>query len=67
METVVDLRKPVKGNWEGRGYGRHYVWTYRCTAGHTIRMNCSTWSGKNPALPVGGFRCPQCEPLLIVA
>lgn len=68
----IDLGSPRKGGYEGRGFGRHYVWTYRCPAGHEVRMRCNSWRGfrrtpsgrlvgLHPQTGVGAITCPQCE------
>jgi len=68
----IALSSPVKGNWEGRGFGRRYVWTYICKAGHTVKVRCGSWRGFKrtpsgglvgitPVTGVGAICCPQCD------
>jgi hypothetical protein len=59
--TLINLATPLGGGWEGRGFGRRYVWTYECPNGHVVRVRCSAWRGKTPDTGVGAILCPQCE------
>lgn len=56
----IDLRRPIRGEWEGRGFGRRFIWTYECSFGHTVRVKCSKWRGKMPDVEIGAIVCPQC-------
>ena len=61
----IDLSKPVSGAWQGRGFGRYYVWRYRCSRGHTVNVRCSAWRGigssRQPDTVPGSIMCPQCD------
>lgn len=72
MAETINLGSPVKGAYEGRGFGRHFVWTYECKQGHRVRVRCNSWRGIRrtasgnlvgitPQTGVGAIRCPQCE------
>ena len=60
-KTQINLGAPVRGDWEGRGFGRRFVWVYRCAAGHSVRVNCSAWRGRQPDTAPGAIVCPQCD------
>jgi len=55
--NLINLQKPTRGAWEGRGFGRRYVWTYRCDCGAEHRVRCSSWRGKRPDTAPGAIVC----------
>ncbi|MHC4867555.1 MAG: hypothetical protein ACYTEX_26085 [Planctomycetota bacterium] len=61
----IDLSRPVSGTWQGRGFGRHFVWQYRCSRGHTVNVRCNAWRGfgkhRKPDTVPGAILCPQCD------
>lgn len=58
---MINLSTPLNGKWEGRGFGRHFVWTYECPlCKRQVRVRASAFRGKNPEPGVGGIRC-DCE------
>ena len=71
VRNTINLAHPRSGKWEGRGFGRHFVWTYECPVGHTVRVRCNSWrgikrtangiTGVNPVPGVGAIKCSQCE------
>ena len=61
MALVIDLRTPLRGQWVGRGFGRHYSWTYVCAAGHRVLVRALAWRGKWPVPGVGAIVCPHCR------
>lgn len=57
-DNVIDLSRPVSGAYEGRGFGRRFVWHYICAAckgGHNLRAG--SFRGKTPVPGVGAIRC----------
>ena len=60
MATIINLSAPIRGAWEGRGFGRRYIWQYECSNGHTVRISCGAWRGKTPETGRGAITCPQC-------
>lgn len=62
---VIDLRKPVKGEYEGTGFGRVFIWTYKCQNGHYVRVRANAFRGSEPEPGVGGIECPQCKPEIV--
>ncbi len=61
----INLSTPISGSWQGRGFGRHYVWHYLCSRGHTVNVRCSAWRGigkhRTPDVVPGAIMCPQCD------
>ncbi len=42
----MQLMKLLGGSYEGRGFGRNYVWTYICPICESkMRMRCNSWKG----------------------
>lgn len=56
----INLRTPLRGSYEGRGFGRRFVWEYECGNGHIIRVRANAWRGRTPEPGVGAMMCPQC-------
>jgi hypothetical protein len=58
---MIDLSKPIKGEWRGRGFGRRYVWTYQCPlCNKTLSVIASSFLGRKPVPGLGGLYC-DCE------
>jgi hypothetical protein len=65
---MIDLSRPVKGYWDGRGFGRHFVWEYECPLCHVpVKVRCNSWRGIDkrgrgitPETGTGAIRC-LCE------
>jgi hypothetical protein len=57
----IDLSRPVSGTWQGRGFGRVFVWHYRCPHGHTVNVRCNSWHGRTPTTTPGAIFCPHCD------
>jgi hypothetical protein len=61
----INLSTPISGSWQGRGFGRHFVWQYLCSRGHTVNVRCSAWRGfgkhRQPDTVPGAIMCPQCD------
>lgn len=61
MATQIDLDKPVSGSYEGRGFGRCFIWIYRCKHGHEVRVRAGSFRSKTPEPGIGAICCPQCK------
>ena len=68
----IDMSRPIRGEWVGRGFGRRFVLEYRCPNGHTVKVRCTSWrglrigkaghhAGRTPQPGQGAISCPQCE------
>ena len=58
---IINLSKPMSGAYEGRGFGRKFIWRYRCGNGHTVRVKAGSFRGKIPVPGIGAIYCPQCN------
>jgi hypothetical protein len=61
----IDLSRPVSGSWQGREFGRVFVWQYRCSRGHIVNVRCNAWRGigpnRQPDTVPGAIFCPHCD------
>jgi len=66
---MINLSLPTKGIYVGRGFGRRYLWIYKCPdCGGTIEVRCSSWIGIDikgrgitPQPGIGAIYCPHCK------
>lgn len=57
-DNYIDLAKPIRGSWEGRGFDRRYIYTYACSVcGAVKQVRAGSFSGVRPVLSVGGIKC----------
>jgi hypothetical protein len=61
----IDLSRPVSGTWQGRGFGRVFMWQYRCPRDHVVNVRCNSWRGigrnRQPDTVPGAIFCPHCD------
>jgi len=58
---MIDLSRPIKGEWRGRGFGRRYVWVYECDkCSKQVSVRASSFAGKHPVPGIGGIYC-ECD------
>ena len=58
--TQLDLQKPTSSGWEGRGFGRRYLFRYTCPAcGNTTKVKANSFRGKTPVTSPGAILCPS--------